>query len=140
MGVKIIIIEDDQGASDLAQAILEREGYEIEVVEDGETGIKRIQESKPALALVDLMLPSIHGYEVIERLRNDKALDNLRILVCSSKPFTQDIDGALDAGADAYITKPYKMEDLAAQVKKLLETGEADRPAGLPEKPSSPES
>ncbi|MFH2202151.1 MAG: response regulator transcription factor [Elusimicrobiota bacterium] len=136
MGKKILIIEDDEAAAKLATMILEREGYDIAVAEDGNQGIKRAAEFKPDLALVDLMLPSIHGFAVIEKLRENKELAGLRIMVCSSKTFTQDIDGAMDAGADDYITKPYKMEALSAKVKKLLETGEADLPIGRPNAPT----
>ena len=81
----------------------------------------------PDLALVDLLLPRIHGYEVCERIRAEKTLSHVKILVCSAKSYTQDIDGALESGADDFLRKPYKVDELLEKIKTLLEPNVAKK-------------
>jgi DNA-binding response OmpR family regulator len=122
MSKKILIIDDDSSAEALARMVLAAEGYDISSEDDAPNGIKKAEELVPDLAIVDLMLPSGHGFAVCEKLRAMEALSGLRILVCSAKAYSQDIDGAKDAGADDYLVKPYKNEELVEKVKKLLST------------------
>jgi len=124
-----LVIEDDEGASDLMKAVLEREGWAVEQVYDGKSGIDKAVELKPKLVVVDLMLPRMHGFEVCERLREMESRESLKILVASSKSYAQDIDGALEAGADAYFTKPVDIDALAAKVRELM-SGNGHTPSG----------
>jgi DNA-binding response OmpR family regulator len=71
------------------------------------------------------MLPSGHGFAVCEKIKSIESLSATRILVCSAKAYSQDIDGAKDAGADDYLTKPYKNDDLIGKVKTLLNASPA---------------
>lgn len=139
MAQTILVIEDDEGASDLAKAVLESAGYEVILAADGKVGVKTALARKPDLVLVDLMLPGMHGFAVCEKLRSEASLSGLRIMVVTSKAYTQDMDSAADAGADGYVTKPYKPDDLVAKVRMLLSSPDGkDRSASPQSNPSTP--
>ena len=125
MSKKILIIDDDPSAEALARMLLETEGYEVASEDDAPGGIKKAEEYVPDLAIVDLMLPSGHGFAVCEKIKSMANLSATRILVCSAKAYSQDIEGAKDAGADDYLTKPYKNDDLIGKVKTLLNASPA---------------
>jgi len=120
MSSKVLVIEDDEGAADLMLAILRKEGLDVEYSSDGKSGYEKAKIKTPDLVIVDLMLPRMHGYEVIERLREDAKFKDIPILVVSSKSYTQDQEGALDAGATEFLTKPYDIDKFSVLVKKLL--------------------
>lgn len=120
MSSKVLVIEDDEGAADLMLAILRKEGLAVEYSSDGRDGYEKAKVQTPDLVIVDLMLPRMHGYEVIERLREDAKFKDIPILVVSSKSYTQDQEGALDAGATEFLTKPYDIDKFSGLVKKLL--------------------
>jgi DNA-binding response OmpR family regulator len=132
----ILIIEDDEGAADLAKAVLTQDGFSVLVAEDGKKGLALAREHKPALALVDLMLPGMHGFTVCERLRSELGDAAPRILVVTSKAYTQDVDSAKDAGADSFLTKPYQPDELVARVHALID-GQSETADTQPT-PSSP--
>lgn len=118
--------------------ILRKEGLAVEYSADGKDGFNKAQVNIPDLVIVDLMLPRMHGYEVIERLREDKQFSGIPILVVTSKSYTQDLDGAKAAGATEYLTKPYDIDKFTEIVRKLLKGGNGHRVADSEPTPSSP--
>ncbi len=120
MKKKALIIDDDEDHREVVVLRLKREGFETFEAADGEEGVDAALKFKPDLVLVDLMMPKLHGYGVCEMLRAEKSLSGVRILVTSSKSYDNDIQLALNAGADAYLIKPYHKKAFLEKIRKLM--------------------
>lgn len=120
MNKKILVIEDDPGASELVVYALEQKGYEVITAEDGLTGNKKAQDEHPALIILDVMLPGVDGYEVCRRLRARPETAIVPILMISAKARQEDKDVGLHMGADDYLAKPVKPSEILAKVETLL--------------------
>ncbi|SDB24931.1 response regulator transcription factor [Eubacterium oxidoreducens] len=114
---KILIVEDEEAIADLERDYLELSGFEVEVVNDGEVGLKRALEEEFDLFILDLMLPNVDGFEICKQIRNTK---NTPILMVSAKKDDIDKIRGLGLGADDYITKPFSPSELVARVKAHL--------------------
>ncbi len=114
---KILVIEDEQKIADFLRRGLSYEGYKIEAVADGETGLKAARESTPDLVILDVMLPGLDGFEVARRLR---AGGDVPVLMLTAKDAVADRVKGLDSGADDYLVKPFAFEELLARVRALL--------------------
>ncbi len=121
---KILLIEDDQQYSDLIKRALLFEGYEVEVAEDGASGIEKFSQSHPDVVVLDWLLPGMDGIEVCRRIR---ALSSLPIMMLTGKEATQDRVLGLDAGADDYMVKPYQSDELLARIRALLRRTRMDQ-------------
>ena len=116
----ILIVEDDNDIRALMAFHLRSRGYAIEEARDGEEAIEKLSQSIPDLVLLDLMLPRMHGLEVLARIRNGNATKRIPVIVASALTGENDIISALEDGADDYITKPFSPKILIARVKSLL--------------------
>jgi CheY-like chemotaxis protein len=122
MAQTILLIEDDPLSARLADLVLGSEGYQVIVAQNGIQGLKVARETPPDLILLDLMLPGLDGFEVLNRLRADPQTANVRVVIVSSKSQPTDKETAAKIGADAYLTKPYRKADLLEMVRSLLST------------------
>ena len=120
MDPKALIIDDDEDLAELMAKMLRDAGFQTKIAYDGKSGLAQALEWKPDLAIVDLLLPGINGFLVVERLRKDKELAGIRIIVASSKPYDNDKINAKSAGADDYLVKPFKRRDLIDKVRVLI--------------------
>ena len=120
MTKKILIIEDDRATSRLLTLILERQGYKILNAPNGLVGLKMAHTESLSAILLDLMLPGLDGFEIINRLRNDPQLHKLPIIVLSAKNKLSDKELASELGATAYLTKPYQIDDLIELIDASL--------------------
>ncbi|PCI39570.1 MAG: hypothetical protein COB53_03055 [Elusimicrobia bacterium] len=118
---KILVIEDDEALNEYAVRALQNADYEVERAYNGQEGVEKADSFKPDLVVLDLMMPGIHGIQVCEKLRSNSSLAETRILISSAKGYASDITGAREAGADDYLQKPYKTEELQRKVADLLE-------------------
>ncbi|MBD2771929.1 sensor histidine kinase [Iningainema tapete] len=116
---RILAIDDTPDNLILLQTILEVEGYEVELVADGITGLSRIASSAPDLIMLDVMMPGMDGYEVTRRIRSNPEIPYIPILLLTAFHETSVVQG-LDAGADDFIRKPYDQDELMARVRSLL--------------------
>lgn len=114
---KILIIEDEPSIAELEKDYLELSGFEVEIECDGEEGLSLALEKDYNLIILDLMLPSIDGFEVCRRIREEK---NIPILMVSAKKDDIDKIRGLGQGADDYMTKPFSPSELVARVKAHL--------------------
>ncbi len=121
-GKLILIVDDEPNIVQLARLYLEREGYRVKAVEDGQSALKVFEHLRPALIVLDLMLPEVDGLEVCRRLRGRNA--QVPILMLTARD--EDIDKilGLEMGADDYLTKPFNPHELVARVKAILRRGE----------------
>ncbi|MDZ7949505.1 hybrid sensor histidine kinase/response regulator [Nostoc sp. DedQUE09] len=116
---RILAVDDTQDNLILVQAILESEGYKIDLASDGIKALRQIEQSPPDLILLDVMMPGIDGYEVTRRIRNNPAISYIPILLITAFHQSSVVEG-LDAGADDFIRKPFDTDELLARVRSLL--------------------
>ncbi len=118
---KILIVEDDEFLRSLTAKRLEREGYGVAVALDGESAITVAEEAKPALVLLDLLLPGIDGYEVLRRIREHATLKTLPVIVFSNLGQREDVEKAQAAGADDFLIKAnFTLDDVVEKINSRL--------------------
>lgn len=117
----ILLVDDEPAILKLARLYLEREGFHVHEAQDGEAALKAMDDIRPALMVLDLMLPKIDGFEVCRRVR--AAGKDIAILMLTARD--EDIDKilGLELGADDYLTKPFNPRELVARVKAILRRG-----------------
>ena len=113
----ILVVEDDPAVRNLVTTALDLHGYDVEKAETGELAVMEAASRNPDLIMLDLGLPDIDGVEVISKIRGWSAVP---IIVISARTEDSDKIGALDAGADDYLTKPFSVEELLARVRASL--------------------
>jgi DNA-binding response OmpR family regulator len=116
MALRLLVVEDDDHIRTALRWALEDEGYDVAEAGSGEEACQTVAASAPDLMIVDLMLGSMDGFEVIRRVR--RTLD-LPIIVVSARADTSDIVAALEAGADDYVTKPFAVKEITARLRAL---------------------
>ena len=114
---KILIIEDEESIADLEKDYLELSGFEVEVANDGQTGLEKALSGDFDLVILDLMLPGVDGFEICRKVRAEK---NTPIIMVSAKKDDIDKIRGLGLGADDYMTKPFSPSELVARVKAHL--------------------
>ncbi len=115
---RFVIVDDDRLTAGHARAVLEKAGHSATVYDSSIAGLEAIRESPPDAVLTDVMMPEMDGMELTQRLREDPALNDLKIFVFSGKAFEYDRVRAMELGADAYILKPIKAESFLATVRE----------------------
>lgn len=114
---KILIVEDESSISDFVKLELEYEGYQVYIKEDGREGLKEALENDYDLIILDIMLPSMNGFEICRRLKREK---NTPIIMLSAKDSVTDKVNGLQIGADDYIPKPFAIEELLARINAIF--------------------
>ena len=131
MAPRILIVDDEKDIVDLVAYNLEKEGYEVLKALDGEKALALVRAKKPALVVLDLMLPGIQGLEVCKRLRRDAETASVPIIMLTAKGEELDRVIGLEVGADDYVTKPFSVKELVARVKAVLRrSGAGGQPDG----------
>ena len=113
----ILIVDDEQSIIDILVYNLKKEGYNTIEANDGVTAVEMAIEQKPSLILLDIMLPKVDGFEVLEYI---KQIQDIPVIFITAKAQTKDKIKGLKAGSDDYITKPFDMEELYARVEAVL--------------------
>lgn len=124
-GERVLIVEDEEDIAELLEYNLQRHGYAPTSVYTGEDGLNEAREAKPDLILLDLMLPGLSGLDVCRGLKSDPATANIPVIMLTAKGEEEDIVAGFDAGADDYVTKPFRPKVLLARVKAVLRRGAA---------------
>ena len=117
---KILIVEDEKDIRDLVRYNLEAEGFAVVEASDGEIGLALTARERPALVILDLMLPGVPGLEVCRRLRTREETLRVPILILTARAAEVDKVLGLEMGADDYVTKPFSPRELVARVKAVL--------------------
>lgn len=112
-----VVIEDDDDIRRLLEVVLAQEGYEVSVAANGEKGIAVLTEQPPDLALVDVGLPDMEGYEVVRRTRH---LVSGHMVMLSARSEAADAQLGVDAGADEYLTKPFRPRQLRETLREIV--------------------
>ncbi|HZC68922.1 MAG TPA: response regulator transcription factor [Nitrospirales bacterium] len=130
---KILVIEDDRHISELLSTTLARERFTPIVAQDGGIGLNEARRLLPSLILLDLMLPTMDGWEVCRRLRAEEKTRDIPIIMVTAKGDEEDRVAGLELGADDYMAKPFSTRELVARIRALLrrKAGHATNTAGL---------
>lgn len=120
MADRILIIEDEKNIARVLELELKFEGYETGVAHSGSEGLIKFREQDWNLVLLDLMLPEIHGLDVLKRIRSSD--ENLPVILLTAKNEVKDKVAGLDLGANDYVTKPFEIEELLARIRANLRT------------------
>jgi two-component system, OmpR family, response regulator RegX3 len=121
----ILVVDDEQSYRDALRVALEREGFRVEVAVDGPDAIERFDAARPALVLLDVMLPRISGVDVCRELR---ARSQVPIIMVTARNAEIDAVVGLEVGADDYVTKPFRLRELVARVRAALRRGRPEDP------------
>ena len=117
---KLLVADDEPNIVISLEYLMKREGYNVLVATDGIQALEMIQRERPALVLLDVMMPGKTGFEVCQEVKSDPALGGVRILMLTAKGRENDVSKGLALGADGYMTKPFSTRELVEKVRKLI--------------------
>jgi DNA-binding response OmpR family regulator len=115
----ILIIEDDEALRESIKEFLIDEGFHIDSAVNGEEGIKKAIDLEPDLIICDITMPVLNGFEVFEILKLNGFMKNTAFMLLTARNDEENIKYGLNSGVDAYLTKPFELDDLLQQVRKL---------------------
>jgi DNA-binding response OmpR family regulator len=119
MATRVLIVEDERHIIESLTFVLEREGFEVEHVLDGEAAMARLRAAPPDLVILDVMLPRLNGFEVLKRVRADPALAGLPVMVLTAKGQQQDRRMAEQIGVEGFMTKPFSNREIVEAVRRV---------------------
>jgi DNA-binding response OmpR family regulator len=118
----VLVAEDDEDILRLVEICLQQDGYDVLCARDGEEALRTAAERRPALALLDVQMPKVNGYEVTRRLRADDATHAMVIIILTASVRDTELERAFEAGANDFLRKPFSPADLATRVRAALES------------------
>src|SRR4051794_28647185 len=127
-GTRIVVADDDRDVLDLVRVRLQAAGYDVAAAADGHAGLEAISAQRPALAVLDVTMPRLGGLELTRRLRVAPATARLPIILLAARTSEEEIAQGYAAGADAYLPKPFRANELVALVAVLLARQPSERP------------
>ncbi len=120
----ILVVEDEDNIAVALDYLMTREGYAHQRIATGKGAVELIRETRPDLVLLDVMLPEVSGYEICQNLRMDASLNGVKILMMTARGSAMERRKGLAMGADGFISKPFELKALRAEVRRIL-AGEA---------------
>ncbi|RIK10904.1 MAG: DNA-binding response regulator, partial [Acidobacteria bacterium] len=117
MSPSVLVVDDDQALAEMLGIVLRKEGYDVATCGDGGRALAMFRELRPDLVLLDVMLPTMDGIEVARQLRLDSGVP---IVMLTARTDTKDVVAGLEAGADDYVVKPFKPQELLARIRARL--------------------
>lgn len=119
----ILVVDDNRDNVEILSAFLESRGYNVACAEDGKTALARLEEVKPALVLLDVMMPGMDGWEVCRTIKRHPEFGSTRVVMVTAKGGYEDKFEGMRSGADDYIVKPVDLSELAEKVERNLAAG-----------------
>ena len=119
----VLVADDDEDILLLVTTRLRRDGFNIISARSGDEALALVRERRPALAVLDIGMPGLDGVQVLEQIRADDDLREMLVVLLTAKAQESDVRRGFDAGADAYVKKPFSPADLSARVRELLGAG-----------------
>ena len=126
MAKKVLIAEDEPNIVESLSFLLERAGFEVSVKSDGREALDAALASVPDVLILDVMLPSLDGYEILRQLKVDERTANLPVMMLTAKGQREDRETALKFGADLFVTKPFSNAEIVEAVKDLADPPNAE--------------
>ena len=127
MAKKIFIVEDEPDLRDTLQFNFENEGFTVKSFSNGESFLEAINDDKPNLVILDLMLPGISGLDVCRELRTKENHENIAVVMLTAKSEEIDRIVGFELGADDYVTKPFSVRELILRIKAILKRGQTKK-------------
>jgi DNA-binding response OmpR family regulator len=124
MSEVILVVDDDPSALDIVRIYLESRGYTVATAGDGKEALAKMEEVQPALVLLDVMMPGMDGWEVARIVKNHPNFHDVRVIMLTARSDFTDKHEGLRAGADDYIVKPIRLEELGTRVERNLKARE----------------
>ena len=121
----VLVIDNDETLVELLQYFFEQHGYTVWTAHDGDVGVEMAMRHRPGAIVCDMIMGQMHGFEVLQRLRQHPELAATPIIAASAKAYPTDIARARELGVTDYLVKPFELEDLYAAVERHLPQGSA---------------
>lgn len=122
----ILVIDDDESIVKLIQVLLERHGFDVVTAYDGNSGLQKIVFADPALIILDIDMPEMNGFDVLERLKAKSITKQIPVIMLTARTMGDDFDLAMKKHADWYIAKPFSNDHLLEKVKYLISKSGSD--------------
>lgn len=119
---KVLLVDDHPDILRLLQMSLKNEGHTILTASDGAAALDQIQQERPDIVILDVVMPEVDGYRVLNRVKTDPALQDIIIVMLTVRDQPEDMALGLDIGADFYLTKPFRPTDVTTLVQRIFET------------------
>ena len=126
---RILLVDDEPSIVKMVGKRLEVEGFDVIAAVDGQEGLTKAQRDAPQLIILDLMLPKLNGYEVCTMLKQDTRYQQIPIILFTAKASEKDEKLGMECGANAYIRKPFRAQDLMEKIRSLISTPAAPAPS-----------
>ena len=139
MSYRILIVEDEPGMIELLTVALEDKGYSISIANNGQQGLKKVDEESPDLIISDVMMPDMNGYDFCQQLRENPKTAAIPFIFLTAKKDVSDRVRGLNLGADDYISKPFHVVEVVARIKTLMQRVKRARPTQAQATISEPE-
>ncbi len=120
MNLKVLIVEDEKALAEILEYNFKKEGYVVDTASDGEIALDKIIFKAPDLIILDWMLPKLSGIELCRKVRTNKKIKNIPIIMLTARGEEEDRLKGLEMGADDYVTKPFSINELLARAKAVL--------------------
>lgn len=118
---KILLIDDDPFISDMYLVKFKERGFQVEVAQDGKTGLARLKEYKPHIVLLDVIMPIMDGFEILKKIKNDSSFAGTKVVLLTNLGQKEDIEKGLELGADDYIVKAhYTPTEVVDKIEKMV--------------------
>src|SRR5438874_158458 len=124
----IVCVDDEADILEMLELALEDEGFDVQTIQRSVDAADVVREKKPALVLLDLLMPEMNGFEVLQELRSFSAVP---VMILTARGNSRDVVEGLERGADDYLPKPFNLGELAARVRAVLRRSKQDAPAAL---------
>lgn len=126
MAKKILAVDDERAIVRLVQVNLMRQGYEVVTAFDGKEALEKVASEQPDLIVLDVMMPYMDGFEVLQHLKRDPATRDIPVIMLTAKAQDADVFKGWQSGVDCYLTKPFNPMELSAFVKRVFKSLEDD--------------
>ena len=120
MPKRVLVVEDEANIVESLSFLLRQAGFEVSIANDGADALAMVGQSVPDVVLLDLMLPTMTGYEVLTRLRGSRATADVPVIVLTAKGQDEVRDASIANGANLFITKPYGNDEIVAAVRSVI--------------------
>lgn len=120
----VLVVDDDPNALDIVRTYLESRGYTVATAKDGKEALAQLERTRPALVLLDVMMPGMDGWEVARIIKNHPGFDSIRVVMLTARSDFADKHEGLRAGADDYIVKPIQLKELGERVERNMKARE----------------
>lgn len=127
---KILAVDDEKHIVKLVQVNLERQGYEVITANDGKEALQKVEEENPDLIVLDVMMPYMDGFEVLQNLRRNPSTRDIPVIMLTAKAQDADVFKGWQSGVDCYLTKPFNPMELISFVKRIFKSMEDDGGGG----------